>query len=89
MHAFARAGEELFDVPCGLADAMLVLEVGAAAGEVMLDLAAQGGVKNLYLHAFLDGRDTPPKSAEPSLRALEKKYAELATGRTVSICGRA
>ena len=54
----------------------------------LLDAAAASGVKNLYVHAFLDGRDTPPKSAEPSLTALEKKYAELKTGRTVSICGR-
>src|SRR5688572_25499908 len=51
-------------------------------------MAARAGVKNLYLHAFLDGRDTPPKSAEPSLEALERLYAELGAGRTASICGR-
>jgi 2,3-bisphosphoglycerate-independent phosphoglycerate mutase len=54
----------------------------------LLGMAARRGVKNLYVHAFLDGRDTPPKSAEPSLAALEKLYAELGTGRTASICGR-
>jgi 2,3-bisphosphoglycerate-independent phosphoglycerate mutase len=53
-----------------------------------LGMAARGGVKNLYVHAFLDGRDTPPRSAEPSLEALEKLYAELGAGRTASICGR-
>jgi 2,3-bisphosphoglycerate-independent phosphoglycerate mutase len=54
----------------------------------LLRMAARAGVKNLYVHAFLDGRDTPPKSAEPSLAALEKLYAELGVGRTASICGR-
>ena len=32
-----------------------------------LQLAAERGATKLYLHAFLDGRDTPPRSAEPSL----------------------
>ena len=31
----------------------------------MAELAAQRGAKQLYLHAILDGRDTPPKSARP------------------------
>ena len=39
----------------------------------MLELAARGGVKNLYLHAFLDGRDTPPKSAGASLEAARRQ----------------
>jgi 2,3-bisphosphoglycerate-independent phosphoglycerate mutase len=51
-------------------------------------MAARAGVKNIYVHAFLDGRDTPPRSAEASLVALEKLYAELGTGRTASLCGR-
>ena len=54
----------------------------------MLGMAARGGVENLYVHAFLDGRDTPPRSAQASLEALEAKYAELRVGRTASICGR-
>jgi 2,3-bisphosphoglycerate-independent phosphoglycerate mutase len=54
----------------------------------MIEMAARAGVKNVLVHAFLDGRDTPPKSAEASLRALEKKCAELKTGRIASICGR-
>ena len=37
----------------------------------LVDMAAKAGVKNIYVHAFLDGRDTPPKSAEPSLAALQ------------------
>jgi 2,3-bisphosphoglycerate-independent phosphoglycerate mutase len=54
----------------------------------MLKLAADAGVKNLYVHAFLDGRDTPPKSAQSSLHGLEERYQELGVGRTASVCGR-
>ena len=54
----------------------------------MVEMAARAGVKNLYLHAFLDGRDTPPKSAKSSLEAADAKFAALGAGRTASICGR-
>jgi 2,3-bisphosphoglycerate-independent phosphoglycerate mutase len=54
----------------------------------MVEMAARAGVKNLYLHAFLDGRDTPPKSAKTSLEAADAKFAALGAGRTASICGR-
>ena len=54
----------------------------------MLEMAVRAGVKNVLLHAFLDGRDTPPKSAEASLAALEKRCKALGTGRIASICGR-
>jgi len=37
----------------------------------MLELAQRAGVPKVAVHAFLDGRDTPPQSAEPSLRALQ------------------
>ena len=54
----------------------------------MLGMAARAGVKDILVHAFLDGRDTPPRSAEASLAALEKKCAALKAGRIASICGR-
>jgi 2,3-bisphosphoglycerate-independent phosphoglycerate mutase len=54
----------------------------------LVDMAAAAGVKNIYVHAFLDGRDTPPKSAEPSLVALQKKLDAINSGRIASICGR-
>jgi 2,3-bisphosphoglycerate-independent phosphoglycerate mutase len=54
----------------------------------MLEMAARGGVKEVLVHAFLDGRDTPPRSAEASLVALEAKCRELKTCRIASICGR-
>ncbi|HTE15476.1 MAG TPA: 2,3-bisphosphoglycerate-independent phosphoglycerate mutase [Burkholderiales bacterium] len=54
----------------------------------LVDMAAKAGVKNIYVHAFLDGRDTPPRSAEPSLVALQKKFDSIKTGRIASVCGR-
>lgn len=54
----------------------------------MLKLAAQRGAKKLYLHAMLDGRDTPPRSAESSLRKAQDLLAELGTGQIASVIGR-
>jgi 2,3-bisphosphoglycerate-independent phosphoglycerate mutase len=54
----------------------------------MLEMAVKGGVSDVCLHAFLDGRDTPPKSAEASLVMLEKKCADLKGGRIASVVGR-
>jgi 2,3-bisphosphoglycerate-independent phosphoglycerate mutase len=54
----------------------------------MLGMAARAGVKEVLVHAFLDGRDTPPRSAEASLASLEAKCRSLKTGRIASICGR-
>ena len=54
----------------------------------MLELAARSGLKKIYLHAFLDGRDTPPRSAAQSLQLLQQKCAALGVGRIASIVGR-
>lgn len=54
----------------------------------MVDLAAKRGLKKVYLHAFLDGRDVPPKSADSSLKLVEEELAKLGVGQIVSICGR-
>lgn len=54
----------------------------------LLDLAARNGAKKIYVHAFLDGRDTPPQSAEASLKALEGKCRALGNAQIASICGR-
>jgi len=54
----------------------------------MIDLAAQRGAERIYLHAFLDGRDTPPRSALPSLQMAEARLRETGSGRIVSIIGR-
>ncbi len=54
----------------------------------LLEMAVRAGVSDARVHAFLDGRDTPPKSAEASLLALQGKCDELRGGRIASICGR-
>lgn len=56
--------------------------------QAMVKLAKQRGAKNVYIHAFLDGRDTPPQSAKPSLVALEKYCHTLQCGKIVSLIGR-
>ena len=56
--------------------------------QAMVDLAARAGLKKIYIHAFLDGRDTPPRSAETSLRAMQDKCVRLGAGRIASIVGR-
>ncbi len=56
--------------------------------QAMVELGARQGAKRIYVHAFLDGRDTPPRSAEASLRAMDEKCARLGVGRIASIVGR-
>ncbi len=53
-----------------------------------LRLAAGRDAQRVYLHAFLDGRDTPPRSAGPSLASADALFAELGCGRVASITGR-
>ncbi len=54
----------------------------------MLDLAHRAGVPRVAVHAFLDGRDTPPQSAEASLRALQALCDRLGNARIASVGGR-
>ena len=54
----------------------------------MAELAAQRGAEKIYLHAFLDGRDTPPRSAQKSLELMDATFTRLGKGRTASIIGR-
>ncbi|MEJ2455340.1 MAG: 2,3-bisphosphoglycerate-independent phosphoglycerate mutase [Candidatus Thiodiazotropha sp.] len=54
----------------------------------MVKLAVERGAEKVYVHAFLDGRDTPPKSAEPSFVALNELFDELGRGRIATIVGR-
>jgi len=51
-------------------------------------VAAARGARRVYLHAFLDGRDTLPRSAGPSLEKADAVFAQLGCGRTATICGR-
>jgi 2,3-bisphosphoglycerate-independent phosphoglycerate mutase len=54
----------------------------------MAELAVKKGLDKVYMHAFLDGRDTPPRSAAGSIEALEAKFAALGAGRIASLSGR-
>lgn len=54
----------------------------------MVQLAVKRGLKKVYVHAFLDGRDVPPKSAMESINLLESQFTDLNAGRIVSISGR-
>ena len=54
----------------------------------MLAMAANEGLKKVYLHIFLDGRDTAPKSAELFIANLQAKIDELQTGQIASMIGR-
>lgn len=59
----------------------------------MIEMAARAGLQKIYVHAFLDGRDTPPRSAENYIRRLEEKCAQPFPGSTtaariISVCGR-
>ena len=54
----------------------------------MLEMAVGRGAEKIFIHAFLDGRDTPPRSAEQSLQKTEQKIAELGVGQIATICGR-
>lgn len=54
----------------------------------MAEMAAKQGAQHIYIHAFLDGRDTPPKSAEDSLNKLNEHLAKLGKGRIATMIGR-
>lgn len=54
----------------------------------LIDFAAQQDLKKVYVHAFLDGRDTPPKSAEASLERLDKHLQRVHHGKIASLIGR-
>ncbi len=54
----------------------------------LFELAKKRNAQKVYFHAFLDGRDTPPRSAKASIERVEAKFAELGIGRFATIGGR-
>jgi 2,3-bisphosphoglycerate-independent phosphoglycerate mutase len=54
----------------------------------LLRLAKANDVERIYIHAYLDGRDTPPRSAEGYLAELEASIREVGTGKIATISGR-
>ncbi len=54
----------------------------------MIQLADKKGVEKIYVHAFLDGRDTPPRSALASIEKMETVFSNCGKGKIASIIGR-
>jgi 2,3-bisphosphoglycerate-independent phosphoglycerate mutase len=54
----------------------------------LVRLAKERGVSEVYIHAFLDGRDVPPSSAHQYLADLEAELAQIGVGQIASISGR-
>jgi 2,3-bisphosphoglycerate-independent phosphoglycerate mutase len=54
----------------------------------LLEMAVKRGAKQVYLHAILDGRDMPPRSAEASIKAAETKFNQLGRGAIATVVGR-
>ena len=56
--------------------------------KALVKMAAQNGLKKVYVHAFLDGRDTPPKSAVNFLAELEEELKKYGLPQIATISGR-
>ena len=54
----------------------------------LLELAKRQGVEKVYVHCFLDGRDTPPVTGKEYVEALEAKMKEIGIGEVASVSGR-
>lgn len=54
----------------------------------LLELAKRNGLEKVYVHAFLDGRDTPPQSAKGFAEDLEAKMKEIGVGKIATVSGR-
>ena len=54
----------------------------------LLELAKKHGLTKVYIHAFLDGRDTPPTSGLGYVKELEAKMAEIGVGKIATVSGR-
>ena len=54
----------------------------------LLEFAKRQRLKKVYVHCFLDGRDTPPTSGKEFVAELEKKMQQLGVGEVASVMGR-
>lgn len=54
----------------------------------LIEMAVQRGITEVYLHAILDGRDMPPRSAEPSLQKADTLFKRLGCGAVATVMGR-
>ena len=56
--------------------------------KALIDMAKKEKVKDVFVHCFLDGRDTPPTSGEKFLAELQEYLDRVGVGKIASICGR-
>ena len=54
----------------------------------LLQLCKNEGLENVYVHCFLDGRDTPPASGKEYIAQLEAKMEEIGVGKVATVAGR-
>ncbi|WP_315067879.1 2,3-bisphosphoglycerate-independent phosphoglycerate mutase [uncultured Clostridium sp.] len=54
----------------------------------LLEFAKKEGIQNVYVHAFMDGRDVPPSSGKEFIEKTEKMMAEIGVGKIATISGR-
>ncbi|HBP00922.1 MAG TPA: 2,3-bisphosphoglycerate-independent phosphoglycerate mutase [Candidatus Moranbacteria bacterium] len=54
----------------------------------LLEMAKRSGLEKVYIHAFTDGRDSPPTSGTQSLSKLQVKLKSLGVGKIATLCGR-
>jgi len=54
----------------------------------LLELAKRNDVQNVFIHAFMDGRDSPPDSGAGYIADIEKKAKEIGVGKIASVMGR-
>ncbi|MBN2432519.1 MAG: 2,3-bisphosphoglycerate-independent phosphoglycerate mutase [Acidobacteria bacterium] len=54
----------------------------------LLEMARQQGVPDVFIHALMDGRDTPPHAGKNYMARLQGKIREIGVGRVATVCGR-
>jgi 2,3-bisphosphoglycerate-independent phosphoglycerate mutase len=54
----------------------------------LLRMAKNEGVREVFIHGILDGRDVPPRTADVYVEALEIKMADIGIGKIATLCGR-
>lgn len=54
----------------------------------LVELAKKSGLTKVYLHAFLDGRDVPPKSGKDFVARCDEKLKEIGIGKIATVSGR-
>jgi len=54
----------------------------------LLEMAEQMGLERVYVHAVLDGRDVPPRSALTYFKELKEKFSEIGIGKVATVSGR-